>query len=242
MSLVIHLLSWTKIYVAAVHRHLGLDLLFCYMWLTIIWTSIKRTRENHSINATTQIAKWANLPLGPTRPALPYLVRNGSIKRFCKKMRSSKKGVAFAKKNIKSGKKKNASTGQCSRFKSTPACPVRIAEKIIRASGMTPRKVPKIKKALIVHNVMLKGLQDSKIGRKYILQASNQHLKSQRCHRVLTRALKVGRNWYREKAKTLPAPTVSLSYSKYRNWGWQKLGRIWQQGAWLSCTKWKHYL
>lgn len=97
-------------------------------------------------------------------------------------MRSSKKGVAFAK--------KNASTGQCSRVhdsnKSTPACPVRIAEKIIRASGMTPRKVPKIKKALIVHNVMLKGLQDSKIGRKYILQASNQHLKSQRCHRVLT--------------------------------------------------------
>ena len=75
--------------------------------------------------------------------------------------------MAFAKKNIKSGKKKNASTGQCSRVhdsnKSTPACPVRIAEKIIRASGMTPRKVPKIKKALIVHNVMLKGLQDSKI-------------------------------------------------------------------------------
>ena len=62
-----------NIYVAAVHRQVGLDLLFSYMWLTITWTLIKRMRENHSINATTQIAQWANLPLGPSRPALPYI-------------------------------------------------------------------------------------------------------------------------------------------------------------------------
>ena len=99
---------------------------------------------------------------------------------------------------------KIASPGQSSTFDDcNKATPVKTAEKIIRESGLTPRKVPKVKKALIVHNVMLKGLQKSKIGRKYILQASNQQLRSQRCNRVLARTLKVGRNWYREKAKKI---------------------------------------
>ena len=91
------------------------------------------------------------------------------------------------------------------------ATPVKTAEKIIRDSGLTPRKVPKVKKALIVHNVMLKGLQKSKIGRKYILQASNQQLRSQRCNRVLARTLKVGRNWYREKAKNVKTKAAMKS-------------------------------
>ena len=107
---------------------------------------------------------------------------------------------------------KIASPGQSSTFDDcNKATPVKTAEKIIRESGLTPRKVPKVKKALIVHNVMLKGLQKSKIGRKYILQASNQQLRSQRCNRVLARTLNVGRNWYREKAKKIKTKAAMKS-------------------------------
>ena len=42
-------------YIAAVYRHVVIDLLFTNMLLIIMWTSIKRKSHDHSIKATTQI-------------------------------------------------------------------------------------------------------------------------------------------------------------------------------------------
>ena len=66
-----------------------------------------------------------------------------------------------------------------------PKQPVKNAENLIRESGLTPCKVPNVKKALIAHNVMLKGLQKSKLGRKYTLGSSNQQLRSHRSNKGL---------------------------------------------------------
>ena len=91
---------------------------------------------------------------------------------------------------------------------SNKSTPIKKAENLIRKSGLSPRTIPKVKKALVLQNVMLKGLKtSSKKSQKQVLTSTSMHMKSTRCNAYLAKTLKVGRNRFGKNHSNLKTKT-----------------------------------
>ena len=83
---------------------------------------------------------------------------------------------------------------------SNKSTPIKKAENLIRKSGLSPCTIPKVKKALVLHNVMLKGLKtSSKKSQKQVLTSTSMHMKSTRCNCILSQNFEGREKPFRKK-------------------------------------------
>ena len=178
------------------------DAEFCHFEkLTVKFPFKTQSNKNHSgkrINRSVMRVKRQNDKL---------TVENQKLQRMVWRLQKQAR-----KTKMKTSLLQASSTSQDNACKLTP---IKKTDSMIRESGLSPRKTPLIRKALILHNTILKGLRKSStLSRKYVLKTGSEN--KLRCNRYFAKTIKIGRNSHRNPVNTETKAAIKKQLLKRR--------------------------